>query len=268
MVEILFGDSESGSMKVAKCKNAVEKRTGEVIWIPGSSDEVICLGFLLDVGDIKEPVDSTYRKKLLDSVFHHDFCGDSYCKELKRLESFLREGQAVRIWYSDAPYSRCGYYFVSHFLQEYENPVSVVKLPEYRIKKNTITIYHNWGNMPAEEFSYFLQYEQTVSQTERRRNEILWSELTKDNSPLRAVVNGEVIGVAEDFYDFLIWRQLSSQPVKEARLFGSLLGKFPISISDWWYATRIETLIQQGRIKVVEDSESECCYGRVIARAD
>ena len=116
MVEILFGDSESGSMKVAKCKNAVEKRTGEVIWIPGSSDEVICLGFLLDVGDIKEPVDSTYRKKLLDSVFHHDFCGDSYCKELKRLESFLREGQAVRIWYSDAPYSRCGYYFVSHFL--------------------------------------------------------------------------------------------------------------------------------------------------------
>ena len=25
MVEILFGDSESGSMKVAKCKNAVEK---------------------------------------------------------------------------------------------------------------------------------------------------------------------------------------------------------------------------------------------------
>ena len=144
----------------------------------------------------------------------------------------------------------------------------MVKLPEYRIKKNTITIYHNWGNMPAEEFSYFLQYEQTVSQTERRRNEILWSELTKDNSPLRAVVNGEVIGVAEDFYDFLIWRQLSSQPVKEARLIGSLLGKFPISISDWWYATRIETLIQQGRIKVVEDSESECCYGRVIARAD
>lgn len=31
MVEILFGDSESEAMKVAKCKNAVEKGTGEVV---------------------------------------------------------------------------------------------------------------------------------------------------------------------------------------------------------------------------------------------
>lgn len=268
MIEILFGDSESGSMKVAKCKNAVGKGKGDLIWVPGSSDEVICLGFLLDIGDIKEPVDGRYRKHLLDLVFHHDSCGECYCKELKRLEAFLREGQAVRIWYSDAPYSRCGYYFVNHFLKEYENPISVVKLPEYRVKKNTVTVYHNWGNMPAEEFSYFLQYEQILSKTERRRNESLWSELVADNSPLRAVVNGEVIGVEEDFYDFLIWRQLSSQPVKEARLLGSLLGKFPISISDWWYASRIETFIQQGRIKVVEDSESESRYGRVISRAD
>lgn len=107
-----------------------------------------------------------------------------------------------------------------------------------------------------------------MSKTERRRNEILWSELAADNSPLRAVVNGEVIGVEEDFYDFLIWRLLSRQPVKEARLLGSLLGKFPVSISDWWYASRIEMFIQQGRIKVVEDSESANCYGRVISRAD
>ena len=30
-------------------------------WIEGSAQEVVCLGFMLDIGDIKEPVDSLYR---------------------------------------------------------------------------------------------------------------------------------------------------------------------------------------------------------------
>lgn len=30
-------------------------------WIEGSVQEVVCLGFMLDIGDIKEPVDSLYR---------------------------------------------------------------------------------------------------------------------------------------------------------------------------------------------------------------
>ena len=39
------------------------------IWIEGTAEEVICLGFMLDIGDIKEPVDSVYRKELLYSMY-------------------------------------------------------------------------------------------------------------------------------------------------------------------------------------------------------
>lgn len=42
-----------------------------------------------------------------------------------------------------------------------------------------------------------------------------WMELTEDNSPLRAVVNGELVGVPEDFYDFLILREITEAPVKK-----------------------------------------------------
>lgn len=32
-----------------------------------------------------------------------------------------------------------------------------------------------------------------------------WTDLVNENSPLRAVINGKLIGVPEDFYDFRIW---------------------------------------------------------------
>ena len=37
-------------------------KNGQPLWIQGSSDEVICLGFMLDMGYIGEAVDSQYRK--------------------------------------------------------------------------------------------------------------------------------------------------------------------------------------------------------------
>lgn len=32
-------------------------------------NKVICLDFMLDIGDIKEPLDSLYRKELLSSIY-------------------------------------------------------------------------------------------------------------------------------------------------------------------------------------------------------
>ena len=64
MVEILFGDSSAGSMKAAKCEN-VEYKNGQPQWIQGSPDEVICLGFILDMGYIGEAVDSQYRRDFI-----------------------------------------------------------------------------------------------------------------------------------------------------------------------------------------------------------
>lgn len=114
MIEVLFGESEAASMKVAKNtvvsgttdgptsvwrigkKKPPEKEKGE--WIEGTSDEVICLEFMLDIGNIKEKVDSEYRKNLIYSMYAQEQwdgnedmieelqkLGDRYCNELRRL---------------------------------------------------------------------------------------------------------------------------------------------------------------------------------------
>ena len=94
----------------------------------------------------------------------------------------------------------------------------------------------------------------------------LWTELTEDNSPLRAVINGRIMGVPVDFYDFLIWKRLSCRPVKEAGLIGDILGYFRPGVGDWWFAERIDYYIQQGKIRVIEDSENK--YVRMVSLAN
>ena len=293
MIEILFGESEAGSMKAAKNKIVIGKVNGPASvwmagkktppskpftgWIEGASEEVICLGFMMDIGNIKEPMESPYRRELIYSMYAQNQweqdeeiekelknAGDVYTKELYRLKDFLDHGEAVRIWYSDAPYSRCGFYSLCQILKEDENEISVVKLPEYITREKEIVSYQSWSEVSAEEFAGFLSYEKSLSREEVRMYAALWSELVEDNTPLRAVVNGKVLSVPDDFYDFLIWKWLKDVPLKEARLIGNILGYSQIGIGDWWYARRIEYYIEQGKICVIEDSEYK--YARIICK--
>ncbi|MBD5549858.1 MAG: DUF1835 domain-containing protein [Lachnospiraceae bacterium] len=190
---------------------------------------------------------------------------DSSANEVERLKKYLEEGENIRIWYSDAPYSRCGFYSLCALLRKYENEVHTVKLPEYSIRTDSIVTHKNWGEVTAAEFAVFLSGERILSKEEIRMYAIWWSELVEDNSPLRAMVNGRLVGVQEEFYDFSIWKRLSEEPIKEARLIGDILGNYQLSVSDWWYAARIEHFIRQGKIKVTEDSED--AYARMICLA-
>ncbi|WMJ89191.1 DUF1835 domain-containing protein [Anaerocolumna sp. MB42-C2] len=274
MIEILFGDSEAGSMKASKSSNTI--KIGEKNGSTSCSDEVICLAFMLDIGDIKKSIESQYRQDLILSMFTQNGWDNNqevlkelkmaikiYIKEFSRLLEFLKKGESIRIWYSDSPYSLCGLYYLCHILRNYSNDTFVVKLPEYvQTDINTIKKYCNWGEVSAEEFSQFLVYEKKITLSEIRMFGNQWVELVENNSPLRAVINGNLIGVPEDFYDFLIRRRLSSNPAKEARVIGDILGYYPLGIGDWWYASRIEHMIKAGSIRVVEDSERK--YARTI----
>lgn len=295
MIEVLFGESEAASMKAAKSMEIVGYANGPTSvlvtgketppertfagWVEGTSEDVVCLGFMLDIGNIKEPIDSPYRKNLIYSMYAQNqyvknpkidqelkLTGEVYLNELLRLKEYLENGETIRVWYSDAPYSICGFYSLCRILKKYKNKIHIVKLPEYVVKKTSICSYRNWGEVSAEEFAGFLAYERVLTKEEVRMYALLWTELTEDNSPLRAVINGKVTGVPEDFYDFLIWKRLTRKPIKEARLIGDILGCFQIGMGDWWFARRIEHFIQQDKIKVINDSENK--YARLICIAD
>lgn len=294
MIEVMFGESETGSMKCAKSRKAVI--SGEdgptaifgnaallpprEAWIPipGHAGEVVCLAYMLDVGDIREEFDSAYRQELILSMYLQSGWNSSKrfrqeltegirrnIREYRRLMEFMENGEPVRIWYSQTPYSLCGLYWLCSRMDGQEQEVYAVEMPPYtECSDGVIITHHSWGNVEAEKFSTFLKYQRRLSANERRMLGSKWMELTEDNSPLRAVVNGELVGVPEDFYDFLILREITEAPVKEARLIGDILGKYPLQVGDWWYAFRIEQMIRAGKIRVLQDAKQK--YTRMICR--
>lgn len=264
MIEVLFGDSEAGSMKAALQSGKLGK-------------DVVCLGFQLDVGEIKKPVTSEYRARLLYSLLYQEQwgadiemksdlerLGSVYVNEFARLFEYIEKGEPIRIWYSSAPYSMCGLLWLCSKLRGRGASVYVVRLPRVIVKGNSAVSYSSWGEVSPSDFQRFLKRERELSKEEIKVYAHYWSALKQENAPLRAVVNGSVIGVPASFYDFLIWKYLGNEPVKEAYLIGKLLAKNPLGIADWWYARRIDKFIAQNRIKIVENSPEK--YERIIAR--
>lgn len=287
MIEVLFAESEAASMRAAKSTVIYSKIDGPTSvfiagkkkppekehsgWLEGNAGDVVCFGYRLDIGNIQEDIEGHYRKNLIFSLLNmeneketQDYA-DSYM-QMQKLKIYLEAGESIRIWYSDAPYSRCGLYHLCNILNCYENEIYLVKLPEYVVHGKTICFYKNWGEVAAEEFAGFLSGERIVSKEELRMYASLWNELVEDNSPLRAIVNGKMIGVPEDFYDFMILNRITTKPIKECRLIGDIIGHNQASIGDWWYAERIQHFIEEGLIKVLEDAEKP--YARLICLAN
>ena len=102
---------------------------------------------------------------------------ECYINEMARLKNYLDDGEQIRIWYSDAPYSICGFYQLCSILTKYDNSIQVVKLPQYCVRDNVIISYKNWGEIAAEEFAGFRPYEKKLSRQELRLYNSLWNEL-------------------------------------------------------------------------------------------
>ena len=264
MIEVLFGESETGAMKVAL-------RSGKL------GSDAVCLGFAADVGDIEKPFVSEYRAKLLCSLLYQGQWGEDpemksdlerlgkiYADELDKLFRYIGGGEPIRVWCSSAPYSMCGLLWLCSELEGRDCTISVVRLPHITVKGDTAVAYSSWGEVEPNKFRLFLGKERVLSAAEITVYANYWSKLKRENAPLRAVVNGSVISVPANFYDFLIMEYLGNEPTKEAVLIGRILGENPLGIGDHWYALRIDRLIAQKRLKIVENSPRK--YDRIIAK--
>lgn len=295
MIEVMFGESEGGAMKVAKNYQKPDFNRGTIGWIGkkpskeefdkmfdgkavgGKSSEVVCIPFLLDIGDITVPIESDYRKNLMLDLYTISGFGDDntrksladawdkYLKEIEKLKNYASQGEEIRLWYSNAPYSLCGFYYVCNLLKEYNCKILAIKLPQHmQLSENTIQFYISWGEIDAGKFHRFLPLEKELSTCEIRSFAANWDELKEDKSTLRAVVNGRVIGVPDDFYDHIIRKEIPDDEFVMARLIGNILGKYPLGIGDWWYAKRINRMIELDELVVVQKQKE--IYNQVLKK--
>jgi hypothetical protein len=293
MLEVVFSDSEKGSMKAAKNYNAKTMLGGAIGYIGkkrtkaelekhfegqavgGNSQDVVNIGFLLDIGDISGEIDGNERQNVFREVWgRFDFDKkeqeqffQNQRKDMEKLLSAAEEGIPIRIWKSSVPYSTCGFHFVCHLLRNIDCNISVVSLPKYYpIFENEIVEYSHWGEVAAGKFYQFFSLEKQLTKIEKRIISENWDDLIEENAPLRAILNGKLTSVPENFYDFIIMNNLPDSDFIMAGLIGKLLGEYRLGISDSWYALRIEKMIEENKLIVVENKDSSHPYGKVLRK--
>lgn len=266
MLEVMFNDSEKGCLKYAQ-------RLGGGI----SHNDIAGLSFGLDMGDISGPLDGGASKTNTLRIFtdrwneHGDLKHDieaywQYClADLDRLMDAAKKGEPIRVWYSDAPYSLCGFLNVIALLEGCSSRISAIKLPRFLLSaRNTVTTVSAWSDVTPDNFVDHLSLEQVIPKAIRATLAQEWQALVQENAPLRAVISGAPQSVGIDFYDGFIRRELPICEITVAQLVGRVLGKNRLGIGDWFIALRIRAMIDTGELAV--DSEDDAFYRTVVYR--
>lgn len=293
MLEVVFRDSTKGAMKMAKNYNKKNMIGGAIGYIGkkpskkelgkqfegesigGSSRDVISIGFNLDIGDITGEIDSQMRKnefiRVLGSVNFEDNEVEQFFnsqrEDFNRLLAAAKGGEPIRVWKSNTPFSTCAYAFLCDALLNIGCKISTISLPEYwKTSESTIQSCTDWAELSPGQFYRFLPLEREISDIEMRLQSNLWNTLKAENAPLRALVNGKLISVPEDFYDHIIIRNIPDGEVVMAQLIGTILGKYPLGVGDGWYALRIKKMIDENKLEIVADKDTSHPYGKVLRK--
>jgi len=131
-------------------------------------------------------------------------------------------------------------------------------------QKNTIASSVDWAQIHPSQFHRFLYLEREISSEKRRVQSELWQDLKRENAGLRGLAKRQLISVPEDFYDPIIIKNIPEGEFVMARLMGNILGKYPLGISDGWYALRIKKMIDDSYLKVVGNRDTNHPYGKIL----
>ncbi len=293
MLEVVFSDSTKGSMKIAKnydeksmiggaigyigkkLSKAELKKHFEGQAVGGDSQDVVYIGFALDIGDISGEFDGIERQNVFQKVWGRFNFDDNeqeqffhnQRKDMEKLLSAVINGIPIRIWKSNTPYSTCGFYFICNILRNIDCEINVVSLPEYKqVSENEIVTYGDWGQIQSGKFYQFLTLERQLSQSEKLMFSNRWCDLVRENAPLRAVVNGKLISVPEDYYDYIITKNIPEDDFLMARLIGKIMGNYDLGVSDSWYALRIDKMIEEKKLIIVENKDISHPYGKILKK--
>lgn len=296
MIELLFSDSACGAMKQIKGKKdylggvgvqftmdedgnyssepfTPEPYTGPTL--EGSSSNVLGFWMAASMGDISDPNDWMSRLQWIDhylQAYEDEYFEDDWAvkeaqhakEEVNRLLNAANSGELIRIWWSDAPDETCGFYWAMWLLRHTDAKITAVKLPRLLFRENETTKFRSYGEVPPELFPELLVLEREISPNERRFYAGHWSELITQNAPLRAVVNGTLMSVSEDFYDFALLKALPAEPCRVAMAIGTALLHGPSGVSDWWYLNRLKQWIDKGEVLLLEHKKP--FYGSLIQK--
>lgn len=251
--------------------------SGEVL--EGCAADVIPLTLGLHIGDLygMDGTDDSVRREVLRSLEepweeHHAPNWERYWRQnqetLTRLRQAEETGEPVRVWATPwCPHEVCGLYYACQLLRDTNIPIYWVCPPgEITQRDGTLESVHGLGQIPPEKLGDLAAGAAELNPELRRMCADRWLELVEENAPLRAVINGALMSVPEDFYDFAIRKNLSiHEPKKMGLVIAETIQQMP-GIGDTWLYLRIMKMVEQGEVQTVELAKPDHPYSAMIRK--
>lgn len=241
----------------------------------GGPEEVACLTLGLDMGDLSGTETGwTCRRETLQALFG-DFPGvveellEENRRAFARLDQAAEEGTPLRLWVgANDPGERCGLCYVCHRFQGMALPLTLVEIPCRWQAEGVIREFPSAGDVPPEALGGFAKTcGRLLTEAERDLYAKRWQELVQENAPLRAMVNGRLMSVAEDFYDFVLRASLPEGEFVAAKAIGQALTQL-LGVGDRWLFLRMQRMLAEGTLAQVRPPREDHPYSAVLRRAD
>ena len=264
MLEVVFSGSAGGSMRAAGLFDR---------------EDIYSFDLGLDMGDIAQGPFGPARQELLGRTVWAERAKEELARQEERFHALLtrwEQGEDLRVWYSAVPFEACGLHWLMNELDRRHGrgKLWAVQLPNWEVRpdgESGVSMTH-WGEVGPREWKRYLPRTEELPPVMRRAMAWHWEELKGKNAPLRAVVNGRLASVPEDFYDGFLLEVLARRTGKfrEAAVIGELLGRYQLGISDEWPAQRVQVMVEAGLLEVLghEPGREETGYARYLRKTD
>ncbi len=286
-VIIRHADGSEPAKEEIECaqRKAEEKHRLELeraVPMGGNPADVYGFDLALSVGDISEDWPGSKRLKAREHLFsiYPDNVLEAATTMLQSAQENLKtiildlakKGETLRLWYSNQPDELCGMFWFMSQLSELDSfgEIYLVSLPELEADENGEIIRRaGWGDVCPGDWHKYVAAQRLVPPAFCRSCAEHWHTLQKENAPLRAVLNGQLVSASETLYDDFIGREIAAaeETFQEAMVIGRVLGKYMLRISDAWVALRIEEMIRAGELEAVTEADKDSpIYHRILKK--
>jgi Domain of unknown function (DUF1835)/Protein of unknown function len=187
-------------------------------------------------------------------------------KTIANLVGTLRrnEEETVWIWAAQNKHDVCGYYWLLHYVKEFQGRVFILYLNNLPfLNEKGQVFYPTWiSEIPAKEFlkAKKLAREITLSEFEVDPDE--WAKLCNENGGVRLLEGGKkLVSEDESFYDAELKKYITADWQKASKIIHQYLSKAKHTTGDMFLLWRLKKMIElelvdvQGKVANMKDFE-------------
>lgn len=248
---------------------------------PGQRADIFCFPLALSVGSIDEDGIGPAREQALrmltgSALGDAQRVTDRLAQARERLDALrcrAAQGEPLRVWSSDSPDEACGLCWLMDQLAAlglHGLDVTLVRLPLFDTGTDGAAVsYTSWGEVQPYRWGRLAALGQKLPMSYLHGLADRWQTLRRENMPLRAVLNGQLVSMPETLYDPFILREADAQQAEfhEAQVVGRVLGRYQLGIGDMWVAGRMEQFVQDGLFETVtQPGPQDLSYRRILRK--